>query len=92
MRQTEDTFFLNCSIESLNVSIVVGFPDPGVAMFGLSFQKFLGKELAKLRAMVGLDCVEMEWCSSLSSSDEGYPTSYANPWSRLSVGPARVDI
>ena len=60
MRQSMDALVLDCSVEPLDVSIVIWFSHSGVAMCDVFFSEFLGKPGAKLWPVVGLYCLKLK--------------------------------
>ena len=85
-------FLLDSPVKSLQMSIVIRRPYPGMPMGHASFHNPFGKPFGKLRTMVGLDSLKTERRGYLRRLNKTQALMSIDPQTGLSVGKAGADI
>ena len=85
-------FFLDSSVESLDMTIVISLPDSAMPMAYAQDSGMIRKPSREFRTVVGLDYPKIEICLCPSFFQEDKTSRRTNSGYCLSVSPAGGDI
>lgn len=92
MRKPLYTFILYRLVKALDVGVIVGFADTGVAMGDMLLVQFLGKPGTKLWSVVRLDGRESKRRCRLPAKSELGTTSRTNARRWQCVNPSAMEV